>query len=351
MEAKIDDFKVINYIIHFINKESGKTSAQIDFSKKIDGDNEFSKTLAREVHVATNSSVSLKNTNFRNDNENSFKKRLDEYLATHQKEEFYDFSKTLEQLKEKMEKESFAVGGYFLFIDYEFQNKRFLSVVLLRKKKGLNITKVDDTYILNNIENINIDKIAMAVRLNYNIYLNPLDDRNYLALITTQQNGIISAYFREWVNTGDFIKNDKNTDSLVRIIKGIPVPQDDEGNDLYKSSADFQKAVFEYARPRKNKLINLRDMGVHFFGEGNENKFLDYATKNDMTIDPEFKRDSSIWRTLVTIRARIEGVELNVDYDKINDDEVFIGESQIIIKSKELISQMKAQIIESNDKL
>ena len=46
--------------------------------------------------------------------------------------------------------------------------------------------------------------------------------------------------------------------------------------------------------------------------------FFEFAVNNDLTIDPEFKRDSKRWKGLVTIIATIPGITLNVDYLKIN---------------------------------
>ena len=133
----------------------------------------------------------------------------------------------------------------------------------------------------------------MAFRLNYEIYSNE-DDRNYLALITTQQDGNISEYFKDWVNAGELIKNSKNTQNLITLIRSINLPteKDEDGELIYKTQNSFQKAVYEYAKSRNNRMINLNDLSKHFYGEDNGQTFLNFANENNIVIDPEFKRDS-----------------------------------------------------------
>lgn len=335
--------EILKYTIHFLDKVTQRTVANIDLSEEVMESDEFSIALMTEIHKSITESSSLKNTHFKDNESNVFTNTLNDYLATDDDAEFYKFSESLIDLKNEIEKVAFATGGYYLFVDYLSENKRFIAVVLLRKKSGINISKINGTYKLLNAENINIDKIGIAFRLNMQIFEEEGDDRNYLALITTQQNGVVSKYFREWVSAGGYIKNDKNTENLVNIIKSIELPKDSAGKDVYKNQNEFKKAVYEYAKSRANRVINLRDMGKHFYGEDKEMIFLDFASSNNITIDPEFSRDAKKWKTLVTIRVRVEGVELNVDYNKINKEDVVLEKDRIIINSKSLVDQINKQ--------
>lgn len=337
------EIKINKYIIHLLEKEAKKTETTLDFSNDVMESDEFSIALMTEIHKAITESSSLKNTHFKDNESNNFTNSLIDYLSTDGEDDFFTFSKSLEDLKAKIENESFATGGYYLFVDYFVDGKRFIGVILLRKKSGINITKVGNTYKLKTSENINIDKIAMAARLNLEIYSDTEDKRNYLALITTQQNGVVSKYFREWVLAAGYIKNTLNTANLVMIIKSIDLPIDEDGNKRYNNHNEFKKAVYEYAKSRANRVVNLKDMGRHFYGDDKELTFLNFAVDNNIILDPEFVRDSAKWKTLVTIRARVEGVELNVDYNKINKDDVVIEENRIVINSKTLVNQINKQ--------
>jgi len=338
----LEDLKIRAYVIHYLEKEAKTTTAKLDFSDKISEEDDFSKILISDVHKSINESSSLKNTVFKKNNSNDFSTKLEDYLSDSELDSFYLYTETLEKLKDKIEKVAFASGGYYFFCDYLTQGKRYITVVLLRKKNGINITKKDGKYTLDNSENVNIDKIAMAFRLNYTIFQQTEDDRNYIALITTQQNGEISNYFRDWVNAGDFIKDSKNTQDLVTIIKSLPIPLDTDGKPIYKNTNEFTKSVYEYAKPRANKMISIKDMSKHFYDD--ENTILDFAIKNNFQLDHEFKKDTRVWKRLVSIRARVEGIELNIDFNKINDNEVVVEENRIIINSKELTGYVASAI-------
>lgn len=347
------EIKINRYIIHFLDKEKSKTKSNLDLSKSISTSDEFSITLVEELHKSINESSSLKNTKFKKNSTNEFSTCLDNYLESSEDVSFYDFSKSIEKLKESIEGVSFATGGYYLFVDYFISKKRYISVVLLRKKGGINIIKEGDIYKLNSAENLNIDKIAMAFRLNFEIYLNAETEeekKNYLALITTQQDGVVSRYFREWVNGGDLIKNAANTENLISLIKTIDRPLDDKGTPIYKSLGDFQKAIFDYSKSNKSRVINIFDLSKHLYGENEVNKISDYARACNIVIDPEFKKDTTKWKGLITIKASVDGIELNVDYNKVNDDEVKVLEDSIIIYSKKLADKIRAQHLEEKNK-
>lgn len=344
------EIKILKYTIHLLEKEFQKTDAKLDLSEEVMMSDEFSISLIEVIHKSITESSSLKNTHFKENESNVFTNTLNDYLATDENDEFYKFSESLGDLKDKIEKVPFATGGYYLFVDYTIDEKRYITVVLLRQKAGINISKISGTYKLITADNINIDKIAMAFRLNLQIFSEEGDERNYLALITTQQNGVVSKYFREWVLAAGYIKNDKNTSNLVALIKSIDLPKDEFGKPVYNSQNDFQKAVYEYAKSRTNRTINLIEMGRHFYGEQNEMILLDYATEHGIILDTEFVRHPTKWKTLVTIRAKVEGVELHVDYSKINKDYVVLEDDRIIINSQPLVNQIKKQYSMLDDK-
>ncbi|MDP2161620.1 MAG: hypothetical protein Q8K02_14140 [Flavobacterium sp.] len=343
-----NEVKVNRYIIHFLDKEKNINEAKIDFSNQVSKTDGFSVMLAEEIHKSISGSPSLKNTKFKEKNENDFSNGLNEYLSLDESDDetFILFSKTLDKLKEKIENKPFPTGGFYLFIDYKISNDRYISVVLLRKKGGLNVVKKGDIYVLNNTENINIDKIAMAFRLNIKYYQsseNENDKKNYIALITTQQDGEVSGYFKEWVNAGDLIKSIVNTENLMKIIKAIDIPLDENGLPKFKDLGDFQKAIYDYSKPLKT--INILDLSKYLYGEDNINKIADYARDKQYVLDNEFQKNTRKWRGLITIKAKIDGIELNVNYNKINDDEVKVTEDSIIIYSKQLAAKINSQFL------
>ncbi len=336
------EIKIREIAIHYLEKEPKKMEAEIDYSKEPLEKNEFALNLTEQVHKAINTSPSLKNASFKEDEENKFTITLQKYISEPSEEKFTNFTHSLDLLKDKVKKEPFAKGGYYLFSDYTIDNQRYLGVILLRKKSGINIIKKNGTYILDSTENINIEKIAMGVRLNFTIYNSNSDDRNYLALITTQQDGEVSEYFKDWILAAGLIKNSVNTENMINIIKTIPLPLDENGKELFGRS-EFNKAVFEHVNSRRDKRINLFELGSTFYGEENKNSFRDFADSNGITIDSEFKRDAPKWKTLISIKASVPGININVDYDKFGQDGVQIKNGKVIINSKDLAEAMQKQ--------
>ncbi|RUA29821.1 MAG: hypothetical protein DSY77_14670 [Bacteroidetes bacterium] len=336
------EIKIRQIAIHYLEKEAKKTKADIDYSNQPIEKNDFATNLLEQVHNAINSSPSLKNATFKEDEENKFTKTLTQYIENPTEDKFDSFTHSLDLLKEKVEKEPFAKGGYYLFADYTADKSRYLSVILLRKKPGINIIKKGGAYVLDSTENINIEKIAMGLRLNFSIYNAEADDRNYLALITTQQDGEVSEYFKEWVLAAGLIKNSVNTENMIKIVKTIDLPVDDEGNELF-GRGEFHRAVFEYVNNRKDKRINLFEIGEVFYGAEQKTALRDFADANGITIDSEFKRDAPKWKSLISIKASVPGININVDYDKFGQNGVEIKADKVIINSKELAALMQRQ--------
>lgn len=324
-------------IVHYLDKKERSTSAKIDFSSELLSINDFAEQLITELHASISASSSIKNASFKSEETNIFTNTLSKYLEESNDENFINFSKSLELLREKVENESLAKGGYYLFADYEIDSNRYLSVILLRKKAGINIFKDGEVYKLDGAENINIDKIAMAARLNYNIFKSSETDRKYLAVITTQSDGEVSEYFKNWILAAGMIKNAVNTDRLISLIKTIDLPLDEEGKEISRN--DFKKQAYDFVNSKKGRRVNIYDLGEHFYGEDSKTAFKDFADAHNIIIDPEFKIGSK-WKNLISIRVSVPGISLNVDFDKINENDVDIKEDHIVIRSKELAAKI-----------
>ena len=152
----------------------------------------------------------------------------------------------------------------------------------------------------------------------------------------------MSEYFKEWVLAAGLIKNSVNTENMIKIVKTIDLPVDDEGNELF-GRGEFHRAVFEYVNNRKDKRINLFEIGEVFYGAEQKTALRDFADANGITIDSEFKRDAPKWKSLISIKASVPGININVDYDKFGQNGVEIKADKVIINSKELAASMQRQ--------
>lgn len=331
------------YVIHEIHKQANMQGAILDLSLSLGGVNDFAYTLVLETHNSFTQAPGLKNTKFEAGHSTVFLTGLKAYLSSGSDEAFYVFTvDSLNDLKAKIEKEQFAVGGYYLFVDYVYDSKRFISVVLLRKKSGVNFQKINGIYSPISGETINIEKIGMGFRLNHAIFVSQDADTNYVALVTNQKDRI-SDYFKTWVQAAGIISNENNTLLFVRLINSIDIPKDDKGNTAFASREEFKKAVYEVIENSPQKVVNLPLLSQHFYSNGIE--IIKFAQDHAIIIDSEFKRTNRL-KKLVTIRARVPGIELAIDYDRLNPDEVDVLNDTVIIRSIALVDQINEQRIE-----
>lgn len=343
-------------IIHEVLKEAkigdipGTTT--IDPSKTLlDPANEFVIQLLASIHKSFGDDSALRNTHFEKDQSTVFSTNLTKYLSSNKEEDFFSFSeKSIKALKTLIEKVNFAVGGYYVFGDYTIDGRRFISVMVVRKnKQAINFKKVNNVIVPARAENIDTEKIAMGFRLNFNLYESSIsrdtaieDEKNYIALLAGQQDRQLSGYFKDWVNAAGIISNEKNSTSFIEIIKSIDLPKDEHGNEIF-TREEFKRKAFTYAEESRNKIININAFSAFVYGETEVNRIMNFASAQGITLDPEFKRSSNVFKRLITIHARIPGIELNIDYDKLNENEVHVQANRIVIKSKQLVEQINAQ--------
>lgn len=341
---------ILRYVIHEVHKEGRRTEGQkevepprLELSTALGPVDSFATKLVTETHKSFGDSTVLKNTHFEKGHSTHFHTGLLTYLEKDTNDAFMEFTvSALSDLKEKIEKEPFATGGYYLFGDYHYDGRRFISAILLRKKEGINFQRSHGVFVPVDGENMNIEKIAMGFRLNYGIYISPDADKNYIALVTNQKDKL-SGYFKDWVQAAGVISDEKNTTSFVRILNSIEMPENEDGTPKFASREDMKKACYELVEQNPNKTVSLHYLSGQFYGPEKSNYIADYASENQITIDPEFKRYPRVMKRLITIKAKVRGIELNVDYDKLNANEVDVRVDSIIIRSQELVNQINEQ--------
>lgn len=342
-------------VIHEVIKEAKKNDSSlaretvIDPSAELlDPDDEFVQRLLSTIHISFGDDSALRNTHFEKDQSTVFSTAIEKYLGEESSDNFLEFStKSIKAVKSFINKENFATGGYYVFGDYTVDGRRFISVMVVRKNSNaINFKKVGNVIVPTKAENINTEKIAMGFRLNFSLYQNakseeitPENERNYIALVAGVQDSNLSGYFKDWVNAAGIISNVKNSSAFVEIINSIDLPLDEKGKVVTRE--EFKRRVFSYAEQSNKKMVDIKAISEYLYNDGD--KIMNFADSNGFVLDPEFKRASQIFRKLVTIRARIPGIELNVDFDKLNPNDVDVQATKIVIKSKSLIEQINTQ--------
>ena len=343
-------------IVHEVKKEPKSEKnlglTTFDLSEALlEPTDEFVVQLLSSIHASFGDDSALRNTHFEKDQSTVFSNQLAIYLNPEGLEDFLNFSvRSLKALKPFIDKENFAIGGYYVFADYTMDGRRFVSVMVVRKnQKALDFKKEGKVHKPTRAENINIEKIAMGFRLNFNLYeasiateRAPEDEKNYIALLAGQQDRNLSGYFKDWVNAAGIISNDKNSTTFVDIIKSIDLPVDENGKELI-TRQELKRKAYTYAEESRKKVVDVNAFSAFVFGDNEANRIMNYATSQGFILDPEFKRSSTIFKKLTTIHANVPGIELNIDYERINPQEVEVQTKRIVIHSKKLVEQINSQ--------
>jgi nucleoid-associated protein len=334
-------------VIHEVIKNPKSTDVGLDISKDVlkEEDRKSTELLVENIHKSFGSDTALRNTHFEPVGDTVFSSDLRKHIVRPADMPFYKWTiNALHSLKKDyISKEIFAVGGYYVFADYTIEERRFISVMVIRKNDAAINFTVQDGNIKPVIEpKVDTDHIAMGFRLNHALYNSGELDRNYISLLAKSQGEEVSGYFKNWVHAAGVISPVKNSQLLVDIIKKIDLPKDENGNDRY-TREDFQKTVYSLIESSHGKTVDLPAISKHLYGSEKEEFITNFAATSDIQIDPEFKRAPSILRKLITVRAYTEGIELNVNFDKLNSNEVDVQDDLIIIHSKELAQQIRIQ--------
>lgn len=338
-------------VIHEVMKAAQSHDVELDISLDIsedlqdEEDRNSTKILVENIHKSFSSDSAIRNTHFETEGDTVFSTGLRRYIVRAADMPFYDWSvAAINDLKNNfISREIFAVGGYYVFADYTIDERRFVSVLVIRKNEtAINFQRVEGKIKPVVEPTVDTEHIAMGFRLNHGLYQSADLDRNYISLLAKTQGNEVSGYFKNWVHAAGVISPVKNSTMLVNLIKQIELPKDENGNDRYTRD-EFQKTVYEFIESSHGKTVDLPALSKHLYGDEKQSYITDYADGADIQIDHQFKRAPSITRRLVTVRAYTAGIELNIDLDKLNDNEVDVQENLIIIHSKELADQIRQQ--------
>jgi nucleoid-associated protein len=255
--------------------------------------------------------------------------------------DFMQFTtRTLNQLRDQIRNVNLAKGGFFVFVEYENHGVNFLSIYLIRDSDGVLFKKDPQTHSfeVDRIKYMNTEKLAMGCRININKYV--ATDGSYLSLIKNRQLDI-SEYFNNWIAIHQAESSTEFTNTLYTIVSNIELPRMD---DAALTIDNFRLAVVDYINTQPSKVVNLKQLGLHFYND--EQKFIEYANANDLTIDHEFKTNAKALKKFVRIEINSDGINLKFKRGefrrkvKISQD----NPNQVIIESERFASSLRSEM-------
>lgn len=233
----------------------------------------------------------------------------------------------------------FAKGGYFVFAKYVVNATLYVGVFLIRDEKGILFNKDRNTqsFTISPVSYLNTSKLAMGCRINIPKYIDR--EGRFVAMIKNNQADI-SQYFYNWINVIQPESSTEFTNALFQIISNIPAPLDPDTNVPLDLDV-FRKDVHDYIKTRPNQVVNLMEMGSHFYND--ETAITSYVDENDYNVDTEFKVDGRSLKKFCTFDVRADGIRLLFSRGDFENKVRLSEENQnmVIIESKSFASKLR----------
>ncbi len=233
----------------------------------------------------------------------------------------------------------FAKGGYLVFAKYVVNATLYVGVFLIRDEKGILFNKDRNTqsFTISPVSYLNTNKLAMGCRINIPKYIDR--EGRFVAMIKNNQADI-SQYFYNWINVIQPESSTEFTNALFQIISNIPAPLNPGTNEPLDLDV-FRKDVHDYIKTRPNQIVNLIEMGSHFYND--ETTITSYIEENDYNVDTEFKVDGRSLKKFCTFDVRADGIRLLFSRGDF-DNKVRLSEenpNMVIIESQSFASKLR----------
>lgn len=340
------DIELEHLVIHELRKSINDREAR----KKVSSD-----TLAKTTNliefvgklhdIFQNRGYNFTHAVFDTAGEKRFPNLFNEMVNSNSKESFLEFTSIIMDDLVNEVKNTNAVGGYIVFSIYRSPRPYFM-INIVRETNGFRLSDDDPDFILPEmVEHLDLDKLTMSCQIDLDKYRDNND--KYIRLTNNSKLSDLRDYFYQWLAIDEGSKSNTRifNDKLIDIISSIePLPVMN-GREL--SRDDFKKQCLSFINSQDDKMINMKSLGEFFYPE-NSNTIIEYAQRENLEIDSEFKRHPQVLKKLWKFDEEADNIRLAFKYDDKDKIEI-IDESRIIIRSMKLVETLRIKFLEQND--
>lgn len=224
---------------------------------------------------------------------------------------FLEFSKSsLSRLQYTIDRESFATGGYILFIHYIEANNPFIMVLMLKNKVGLAITEnleIKDTI------HLDYEKLHFGSRINIKKWQEQKED--YITFIKGIKIGVeVSKYFTEFIGCQEITDTKSATKKLLAAISIY------SSNKLLTPAQDkeLKHKIFDYCveKQKEGKPIDLANLS-HYVDEENPDDFFQIANSEDIGLSNTFETNRNVLKRLTRYSYRSKRFSIDFSDDML----------------------------------
>ncbi|MCJ8351945.1 nucleoid-associated protein [Moritella sp.] len=337
--------KIENIIVHEVRKEEDQSVATIfarDEENIVDAHAQTLSTqlsgLFRKTGLLTGRFETPKKPD---DPQPHFVTLLETHFDEDSFENFVAFSDAAARdFKRKLDGTGASKGGYLWFNHYTYNEENFLSIVLLRKKNGLALS---NDLTLDRIEQLDLDKLHMAARINLTAWLSGTSTR-FIAFRIGRGATDVTEYFAKFVGCEEYTRARADTQNLVQVTKRYCAAN----NFSDDKSEDVKQFVFERCNTWLDEgepvlLDRISELLDASFTPEEQGRFLEIAQDDPFFLSNEIPIEKSALRGLTRYSGKTKKLSLSFDSDLINIS-VFYNESNEEIRITDVPIKLKEQL-------
>ena len=330
------------FIIHKINKIAGERKAAVKLAKNViiptDKERRFVAIVSEAYYKKSAPTYGI----FDDLASNKFQKEFTAY--NNQEQDFFNFScSCMDYYKSKIEVSAPATGGFIVFAHYIDTNKNveFVLVLAINNKEGYVFN--EDKLTIEDTKNIELSKIDLACQVNitrWTDYQNneKSDVKTYLSLI--KGNKDLSVYFMNFIGSANKTTSTESSKRLVNALDNFCK----ENNYTREKTIETRNKVSDYCKDcmKEKKEISLSAISALIDNE-NPTLFQEYASDEERAVDEIISGDSTVLRSIGSVRYKDKDGRLNVEFsNELLDKQIFYDnkKKQLTIKNIYLDDQI-----------
>lgn len=324
---------VVNQIIvHKLEKEPGESNSTLIESKKILPVTDRVIDLVMRLNKSFNRD-DIFNATFASGSISHYYTGFTSYYeAAFEEAAFLSFTATaLKGLASELRAVTAAKGGYFVFINYEVEEKTYFGTYLVRDTEGVlfSLADAEDVFEVNSITYLDTSNLAMACRIDIERFTNA--EGSYIQF-TKHPKRAISDYFLRWVDVHEISNSEDNTVRLVEVFDNILVQ---EGTEFEEEDVDkVRKQAYNYIMNKAKKNVNLKEISAYIFED--ESYLPNYVINQEIEIDTEFRAHAPTLKKLDKFVAKADNFEVKFTLGSWKEGRISVDNGIVIIESQTL---------------
>ena len=326
--------EILRVTIHQIIKEQGINYTELVESNDLLAIGENVENLIEALNDAFKRDEKVIRSEFL-EQQDRFQTSLRTFCGDNSDENFLNFSiESIRRINDLLTGANLATGGYFVYAEYEYRNRNYVSVFLVRDSEELIFDRSEDgaSFVVNKTTIINTKKLAMAVRVDRDRIL--ANQERYVHFTFKQAD--ISDYFITWIEVHLSDKNREDTVSLVNLLNDIdPLPNDPDTNAVYEPEK-FRNKVFDYIQS-VGRVVRIPELSNSFWG--NKDFLGDLIDERGIDINQEFRAVTTVLGRLKKYSLSAGKIKLSFSKSDIDQGRIFRGDGQQLVLENPIIAR------------